>query len=58
MNQPFVYKDFPFGRLVFKYKEAGAVIMVRKGNIVVAGRFFVDGMPDSVKYAFRAKFKK
>jgi len=53
---PFIYKDFPFGRLVFKCKEAGAVIIVTDNNSVMAARFSRDNMRHGVKYAFRPKF--
>lgn len=53
----FTYRDYAFGRFVFKHKEANAIIIVRNGNIVTAGKFTKEQMPDNVKYVFRAKWK-
>lgn len=54
----YIYKDFSFGRYVFKHREPGAVIMVKSNNTVVAGRFFPSQMPDGVKVVFRPIWNK
>lgn len=52
---PFIYKDFIFGRLIFKTSAPNRVIMIRNNNTVIAGAFYSDNMPNDVKVAFRPK---
>jgi hypothetical protein len=51
----FNYKDFTFGRILVKNKEAGTIIAVKNNNTVFIARFFRDGMGSEIKYAFRFK---